>query len=93
MRSKKGYGVLASESDRREHIVEFNQEIESRLTLPHPTISQGQLTLVTRLMEDGRYEFLVEDVNRQAHIRCLGNLYDDTGVARPQQEGSNESEH
>lgn len=85
-KKKSGYGVLASESDRREHIADFQQEIESRLVLPHPTISQGVLTLVTRLGSDGRYEFLVEDNSRQAHIKCLGNLFDDTGTARPEEE-------
>jgi len=84
---KNGYGVLATESDRREHIANFNQDIEARLCLPHPTISQGVLTLVARLGADGRYEILVEDASRQAHLSMVGNLYDDTGAPRPQEDG------
>lgn len=83
-KKKNGYGVLASNSSKQEKLLDFTQEIESRLVIP--TLHDGQvLTLVTRLGADGRYELRVENENRQAVKELTGNLYEDTGHQRPQE--------
>ena len=74
---KKGYGVLSTDLQRRDTVMDFAKNIETRLCIPSPNGDGSVLTVVTRLSAIGTYEFIVEDAHRNPLRQFIGNIYTD----------------